>query len=92
MALYLEVLRRQTTIEMCGFLVFIVLIQLPLTLYGYWMFWMGFGSKITKEYKTRKVGFEIEYRTKKEIFVDTTKKEFKARKKKLRNITKQLWK
>ena len=85
-------LRRQTTIEMCGFLVFIVLIQLPLTIYGYWMFWMGFGSKITKEYKTRKVGFEIDYRTKKEGFFEKTKKEYKARKKKLRNISKQLWK
>ena len=56
------------------------------------MFWMGFGSKITKEYKTRKVGFEIDYRTKKEGFFEKTKKEYKARKKKLRNISKQLWK
>jgi len=92
MGLYLEVVRRIAVIEMCLFLVFIVIIQLPLTLYGYWMFWTGFGTRITKEYKTKKDGFEIEYKIIKNGFFEETKKRYKVKKNKLINITKQLWK
>lgn len=56
------------------------------------MFWTGFGTRITKEYKTKKDGFEIEYKIIKNGFFEETKKRYKVKKNKLINITKQLWK
>jgi hypothetical protein len=35
-------------------LVFLIVVQFPLTIYGYWMIWQLFGDRVMKNYKAKR--------------------------------------